>query len=248
MTERVRQAILKLQKAESVYAMISLCTKMPYIECDGETYDDQIFVYHKEEHAKREEKKLIEKKIPVKIIKLEKSAILPFFVNLFPLGVNCVVIDRGMEGALAVQLQELVNRPNTNALPNGKVIIENPELHLTAAYYMQELRRQPADLDKESLKELYEEMLNHFQKGRFLIVGREADNSLVLLKEKNEDLFQPIFTDTYEYQKFCTLHKEEKFKVGVAEANNLLKVLAPNARGIVLNPVGINVQLQLNKK
>ena len=202
MTELVKQTILKLQKAEELFAIVSLCTKMPYVECDGETYDDQIFVYYGEEAAKNAAKKLIEKQIPVKLVKLANNAILPFFVNLFPLGVNCVVIDRGLEGSIAVQLSELINRPNINSLPDGKMIIENPELHLTAAYYMQELRRLSGEVNKEDLKELYEEMINHFQKGRFIIVGRETDNGMPLLKEKNGDVLLPVFTDTYEYQKF----------------------------------------------
>ena len=45
MTKSVEQTILKLQKAEELYAIMSLCTRMPYVDCDGETDDDQILVF-----------------------------------------------------------------------------------------------------------------------------------------------------------------------------------------------------------
>ena len=247
MTEAVKQTIIKLQKAEEIYAIMSLCTRMPYIECDGETYDDQIFVYYKEEDAKKALQALINRKIPVTLAKVGKQSTLAFFTSLFPLGVNCVVIDRGVEGSIAVQLQELITRPNPNTLQNGKTIVENPELHLTAAYYMQDVKRMTSPEEREGLKELHEEMINHFQKGRYIVVGKKEDNGIPLLKDKNGNLFQPIFTDTMEFQKFHSLHKDTEFKVGVVEAAKLVEILVPDAKGIALNPMGVNVQLQLKR-
>lgn len=248
MTEAVKQTIVKIQKAEAVYAIMSLCTKMPYVECDGETYDDQIFVYFEEEDAKKAAQKLIEKKIPVQVLKLMNKVVLSFFVNLFPMGVNCVVVNRGAEGAVAIQLQEMIRRPNNDNLPDGKFRVENPELHLTALYFTQELKRIPGQQPGEELKALNEEMISHFQKGKYIIAVREMDNGIPILKQPNGDLFHPIFTDAQEFQKFCSLNKNEKFKTGLVEAKNLIKMVAPNAKGIVLNPMGVNVQLQMKKK
>ena len=249
MTKSVEQTILKLQKAEELYAIMSLCTRMPYVECDGETYDDQILVFFEEVNAKREVQKLIEKKIPVQLVRLTKNAVLPFFVNLFPLGVNCVVVNRGADGAVVIQLQEMLRRPDRNRLPDGKLIIENPALHLTAIYYMQELKRVPPEQqDKVAMEELYEEMLSHFQKGKYIIAAREEDSGIPLLKQPNGDLFHPIFTDIQEFQKFCVLNKNEKFKTGIIEAKNIIHILAPNAKGIAINPMGVNVMLQMVKK
>lgn len=248
MTKSVEQTILKLQKAEELYAIMSLCTRMPYVECDGETYDDQILVFFEEADAKREAQKLMEKKIPVQLVRLTKNAILPFFVNLFPLGVNCVVVNRGADGAVAIQLREMLRRPDGDKLPNGKIIIENPELHLTAIYYMQELKRMPGQQEREDMKELHEEMLSHFQKGKYIIAAREEDDGIPLLKQPNGDLFHPIFTDIQEFQKFCAVNKNEKFKTGIVEANHLVKIVAPNAKGIAINPMGVNVMLQMMKK
>ena len=249
MTESVKQTILKLQKAEELYAIMSLCTRMPYVECDGETYDDQIFVYFEEEDAKREAQKLMEKKIPVQLFRLMKNAILPFFVNLFPMGVNCVVVNRGANGAMAIQLQEMLRRPDGDRLPDGKVRIENPELHLTAIYYTQELKRIPPEQqNKEAMQELHEEMISHFQKGKYIIAVRELDNGIPILKQANGDLFHPVFTDVQEFQKFCAVNKNDKFKTGIIEAKNVVKIVAPNAKGIVGNPMGVKVQLRIVRK
>lgn len=248
MTEAVKQTIVKIQKAEAIYAIMSLCTKMPYVECDGETYDDQIFVYFEEEDAKKAAQKLIEKKIPVQVLKLMNKVVLSFFVNLFPMGVNCVVVNRGAEGAVAIQLQEMIRCPNNDNLPDGKFRVENPELHLTALYFTQELKRIPGQQPGEELKALNEEMISHFQKGKYIIAVRELDNGIPILKQPNGDLFHPIFTDAQEFQKFCSLNKNEKFKTGLVEAKNLIKMVAPNAKGVALNPMGVNVQLQMKKK
>ena len=249
MTKSVEQTILKLQKAEELYAIMSLCTRMPYVECDGETYDDQILVFFEEADAKREAQKLMEKKIPVQLVRLMKNAILPFFVNLFPMGVNCVVVNRGANGAVAIQLQEMLRRPAGDRLPDGNVRIENPELHLTAIYYTQELKRVPPEQqDKVAMEELHEEMISYFQKGKYIIAARELDNGIPILKQPNGDLFHPIFTDVQEFQKFCAVNKNEKFKTGIIEAKNLIKIVASNAKGIVVNPMGVNVMLQMVKK
>ena len=37
---------------------MSLCTKMPYVLCDEETFDDEVLLYYTEEDAQREGKKL----------------------------------------------------------------------------------------------------------------------------------------------------------------------------------------------
>ncbi len=35
---------------------MSLCTKMPYVLCDEETFDDEVLLYYTEEDAQREER------------------------------------------------------------------------------------------------------------------------------------------------------------------------------------------------
>lgn len=136
------QLLSSLRNAEEMYVFMSLCTKMPYVLCDEETFDDEVLLYYTEEDAQREGKKLIEQRIPIQIAKIEKKQLLGFFSSLYPMGVNGLLINNNMESEARLQLGELVIRPNTEDLPDGKVWVENPQLHLTALYFMQEMRRQ----------------------------------------------------------------------------------------------------------
>jgi hypothetical protein len=59
------------------------------------------------------------------------------------------------------------------------------------------------------------------------------------------DVFQPVFTDVLEFQKF---NRENKFRPVVIESQKLPQVLAKEAKGVVLNPIGINMPMLLNKR
>ena len=86
------QLLSSLRNAEEMYVFMSLCTKMPYVLCDEETFDDEVLLYYTEEDAQREGKKLIEQRIPIQIAKIEKKQLLGFFSSLYPMGVNGLLI------------------------------------------------------------------------------------------------------------------------------------------------------------
>ena len=211
------QLLSSLRNAEEMYVFMSLCTKMPYVLCDEETFDDEVLLYYTEEDAQREGKKLIEQRIPIHIV------------------------DKNMESEARLQLGELVIRPNTEDLPDGKVWVENPQLHLTALYFMQEMRRQEKPELTEELKGLQEEILVNYGRGRF-IVAVHKENGMPMLKQKNGDAYQPIFTDILEFRKF---NKEDQFKTMAIEAKNVPKMLVNEAKGVVINPYGVNLQIPI---
>lgn len=249
MNEKSKQTtMINLQKAECVYSLVSLCTTQPYIVCDAETFDDQIYVYFDKDTAQRASEKLMGEKIPVKMVTIPKNIYLPFYSSLFSMGVNRLVVDSGTDNEIGIQLDELIKRGKN---PNGgekQVVIENPELHLTALYYMQEVKRDVKAQQREDMKELYEEMLNHFQKGKYIVPARRDSKEVPLLKQQNGDTFYPIFTDLLEFQKFCTSHKEEKWQPGIIEAQNLHKVMPDGVKGVTVNPMEVNLLLQMVKK
>ena len=82
-TERERkmdkqQVLNQLRNAKEIYVIMSLCTKMPYVVCDKETFDDEVMIYFNEEDIRREGKRLIEEKIPVQIAKVDANQMLHF--------------------------------------------------------------------------------------------------------------------------------------------------------------------------
>lgn len=78
---------------------------------------------------------------------------------------NCMVIGKGTEEEIAIQLGELVRRPEQKP---GEEPIENPELQITAMYFMQKVRSQKELKLTDETKELQEELMAHYQRGRYI--------------------------------------------------------------------------------
>jgi hypothetical protein len=97
------------------------------------------------------------------------------------------------------------------------------------------------------LKELYEEMIAHLQKGRLLIPAKE-DKQMPLLKQKDGRTFLPVFTDAQEFGRFIHMSKGEKFLPVVVEAGKLPGMIQNGISGIVLNPFGVNVPITMTTK
>ena len=239
-----RAAAEMLRKADAVYMILSLCTRMPYVVCDEKTYDDEILLYFEEEAAKAAVKKLLEKKEPVQAVKIGKKDLLAFYVSLMPLGVNCILVNQGTPVEIPIQLDEIIRRKEPEE--EGKMLIENPQLHLTALYFMQAVRKaQKVELTEE-LKALHEEMMVHYQRGTYIIPVKEQAGTLVM-KQKNGQVFQPVFTDIQEYKKFLSMQKEGEIQSAVLPAEKIPALLAPETAGVVVNPFGVNLQLQIRR-
>ena len=57
-----RELLMRLGHDADIFALISLCTREPYVVCDEETFDDEVFLFLDEEEAKKEAAKLAEEK------------------------------------------------------------------------------------------------------------------------------------------------------------------------------------------
>ena len=196
-----QETLAALRNPGELYVIMSAATKMPFVKCDEETFDDEIFLYYQMEDAKDKARKLLDEKYVSAVAKLAKEQLLPFFTSLYIMGVNALAVNSGTDMEITVQLSDLVTRNIPKELPEGKQIVENPALHLTAAYFMQELRKQEQPQMTEELKELQEELLAHYGKGTFLIPVEE-NGQIPILKQKDGSLYQPVFTDVLEFQKF----------------------------------------------
>ena len=245
MSEEIRNAegdvalLNRLRTVSELYVIMSACTREPYVECDPETFDDEVFLYFKKEDGEAQVKSLSERQIPVGLAKLEQQQMLPFYTSLYTMGVNAVMVSE--EGhVFRIQLSSYVKRKEPEQ-KEGKVWVENPELHLTALYYMQEIRR-GVKPDEEKTKELQEELLAHFGKGKYVVPMQQDGNQVPLVKVKNGDTYQPVFTDILEFQKF---NKNNEFRGMVVEAGKLPQVVPQEARGVVLNRLGLNLPLPL---
>lgn len=239
-----RELLQRLSKAEGEYfVMISLCTKLPYVVCDEETYDDEVLVFFNEEEVKAEFERLNRERIPVNVTKLTTKQMMFFFTSLFTMGVNAMLVHWNGEKAI-VQLNEIVKKKGKEELPEGNDWVENPELHLTALYLAQALRT-PAKSDiSESLREMQEELTDCFRKGRFIFGMEQEGQGTPLVKLKDEKTYLPVFSDVLEFQRF---NKDNKFRPVVVEGVNLPKVLPQQAQGVVLNMMSTALPLMIGR-
>ena len=236
-----KETLMKLRTAQSIYLVFSKCSRMPFVACDPETFDDQVLLYFDKEAAEEGVKKLTGAGEQVQLIEMKNQMFLPFYTGLFPVGVNALLVDEGTEGEIRIQLDELVRRPD---VPEGKARVENPQMHLTALYFVQEHRKPGRGTEMTGkLQELNEEMLAHFQKGRYLVAVHEKEG-IPVLKQKDGRVYQPVFTDIAEFRKF---DKEKKFRVSVVEAAKLPDIILEGVSGVAVNPLGVNVVLNIRR-
>lgn len=238
--------VKKMQKLETTYVVFAQGTKMPFITCDEDTFNDQIWVYTAEEKAKAFcGKRRDEEKDVLMVVKMENKQLLGFYASLYLLGVNEIVFVEQAQ-VTQIPLDKLVLPPDYSKLPKEKQPLVNPQMQLTGLYFMQELLRQKPNNEKPKLSELEEEMAVNLVRSRFFlpieVQGEKPlpDGSNIRLpcvKNQEGKMFQPIFTDFNEFQKF---NGAGKFKANVVEFINIQKVLGKEVEGIVVNPQGMN--------
>lgn len=242
--ENNQKILQALRSTKELYAIMSVCTRMPYVCCDSDTYDDEVFVYFQLADAQNEGKRLVEEKIPVHIVKIENKQLLSFYMTLYTMGVNCIVVNHGIQDEIRIQLDELIKKPDSENMPKGAVWVENRELHLTALYMMQEMRRQQEPQITDEMKENQEEMLAHYSRGSYIMAVKDK-KEFPILKMKNGDMMQPLFTDVLEFNKF---NSKKQFGMFVVKAEKVPEILAKEAKGVVINPFGVNLPLSVKRQ
>jgi len=252
--------IKKLQSLEYIYVVFSKYTRMPYVECDPDTFDDQVHVFSSEQDVQTFAKDYTEKKILLMAQKISNDQAPGVLSGMFGIGVNTVVFHHEGQAA-SIQLEHIVKRPAIAKELEDKLPIMNPTLVLSALYFLQELHR-PVEHDKRQLKELEEEMIVNLKRSKYLLAmvptnpGEKLDptnpkqpKAVNYIKDKNEQLFLPVYSDVTEFQKFYG-EKAKEIGMLVVPFEQLPKNITKEAKGLVLNPAGFNLQIvkeQLDK-
>lgn len=247
----------KFEKAGVLYTLFSQATKLPFAECDEETFEDCAYVFTEQEEVQRFAKSYSEKKIMLAAAQLKGDQIRPFLASLHCYGMNAL---RYVDGGSIVkeELSKVVPAPDLMTMKNDKVPRANPEMQLTAMYFVQELRR-PVERtleEKKHLKALEEEMAVNMMRARWIVCAditdvteemsrEEAGKKMKLpyVKTKNGDVYQPIFSDFTECQKFNQENKGAKLRLMSVSYDDLPKYIIRGAKGVCLNPKGINLFL-----
>ena len=110
---------------------------------------------------------------------------------------------------------------------------------------MQELRR-PVEKDQHgNIRELEEELIVNLRKSEFLLaMDVDPENpkkiNIPYLKNKKDEILQPVFTDVMELEKFT---KGRKLRIAKVPFNKLPDLMIQQAIAYAVNPMGFNLIL-----
>ena len=243
----VEEAVKELQARETVFVAYAQTTRLPYVTCGEETYNDQVWFFADEESVKEFGKKKLEEKVLLMGMKYEKKDFPKMYGLMFAIGANSVIWNNGTE-EIEIDLERIVRKPNLSQVEPAKRPLINSTLQLSGIYFMQELRRPVAKEEHKNLRELEEELIVNLKKSQFL-VAMEVDKenpkkiNIPYLKNKEGQILQPVFSDVMEYEKFA---RGKKFRLAKIPFAKLPEILNTQAEAMVFNPLGFN--LILNKE
>ena len=241
------EAIKELQNRETVFVAYSQATKLPYVKCDEETYNDQAWIFSTEEGIKEFGKKMLEEKVLLMGMKFTKKDYPRLYGTFYAIGVNTVVWVDG-EDKIEIDLPDIAKQADMSKIEPAKRPLLNPSLELSGIYFMQELRRPVKQEEHKNIRELEEELIANLRKAEFLIAinaEQEEDGKLHIpyLKNKEDKIMQPVFTDVMEFEKFG---RGKNLRVAKVTIDKLPSLMIPQANAYVVNPMGFN--LVLNKE
>ncbi len=245
--------IQQLMNKEVLYAAFCMNTKMPFIICDPETYNDQVWVFDSEDVLKKFIQDYAEKKYIIRGAKMEKKQFPGFFASLYTLDVNEIVFAEA-GSTTDIALSAIIRRPDFSKLPVISRPVENPSLQLSGLYFMQEATRQIPNEQKENLQDLNEEFSANLASARYVvaILPKEGEGSLQeklskhqfsvpVLNLKNGKKFVPCFSDQFEFDKFR--RGDKKLLELAVPLPGLMQYLGNGTDGFMLNPMGMSMAL-----
>lgn len=241
----------RIPQLEQLYVIFGVGTRLPFVTCDEEDFTDQIWTFVEEEKAKhyadvrRENFQDI-----LAVVKVTREQLLQFFSGLYSYGID-VIMFQEEERLTKLPLNKLVVQPDFSKLPADKRPFLNPQMQLSGIHFMQEMHRK--ERNAQALHEYEEEMAVNIVRSRFLVPHEiEGDAPLAdgsniripCVTNKDGQMFQPIFTDLQEMAKF---DKERKFRASAIPFQNIQKAMGKEVKGIVINPMSLNIILMADK-
>lgn len=242
--------IMNLQKWEHLYVPFSMATRLPFVVCDPDSYNDQVHLFEEKEDVALFAKPYLDQKYTVSGIEVTLEQRLRFFVNLVTIGVNSVVIHRKDKTTAELEMTEIIRLEEDENLPDNQKPLVNPQLQLSGIYFMQAIRRPDADLNDPVLKEMEEEVSANAVRAQYLLPVEviEEENAegkktakgirFPYMQDKEQHMIQPVFTDGTELKKFV---KEKKMQILKVPFAALSRYATEDSYGFAVNPLGINL-------
>ena len=242
-----RFIVQRLMNLDVFYVLHTKTTHEPFVEYSEENLGDQIYIFEGQEEATNLARVYAARHYVIGVAEVKKEQYNSFFTSLFLIGADTVVFNcNGEDHVMKLDSFVKFNLPEEKPQDPPK---KNDVLQLTMIYYLQEKRRvdMPADDPerKQKLDELEEEMWANVSESRFilpLIPGPDAKSpddvkksKVYLVKTKDGQTFQPIFSDMWECQKFFQ-KSNQKMALAIMPFEALKKGLVNEAKGYLVNP------------
>ena len=128
------EAIKELQTREMVYVAYSQATKLPYVKCDEESYNDQAWIFSTEEQIKEFGKQLLEDKILLMGMRYAKKDYPRLYGTFYAIGINSVVWVDG-EDKIEIDLPDIAKQADLSKLEPAQRPLLNPTLQLSGIYF-----------------------------------------------------------------------------------------------------------------
>ena len=117
--EAAKTTVKEIQESDKLFVPYAAATRLPYVVCDEESYNDQVFLFSTEAELKAFAEKEAQKKIALLGMSFEKKTYPALYGNLHAIGVNSVVWMHG-EDKTEIELTDLAPAPDYSKLEPAK--------------------------------------------------------------------------------------------------------------------------------
>ena len=240
-----QDAVKALQTSEMLYVAYSQATKLPYVSCDGETMNDQAWIFGTEEGLKDFGKEKWKDKHPIVGMRFERKDFNRLYATLYAIDVNEIVWTDENGEAIYVELSAIARQADFSKLEEDKRPLFNPSLQLCGIYFMQEIRRPVPAQERPNMRQQEEELIMNLRRAKYLVpmeISAEDPKkvSVPYLKDKEGNVLQPAFTDVMELDRFA---RGKKLRAAKVTFDRLPGLLLAQSKAIAVNPLGINIVL-----
>lgn len=224
------QLLELLKTEEGMYAVTARITNNFYM--GTENGKAAAFIYTEKELAEKFVKELKWIGVETKSLEIRPEQRIHFFNDLYRGGFEALVIDKNHD-SFSISLFSIIEKPE-----NQDGVLVNPELMRAAARFYQSLVSHTAVKLQQDL------MCSELYKARFLVpVADLKKTTPPLITDNKGGKYIPIFTDWVEFGKF---DKKHRFTGNVVKFRELKKLVS-QTNGIVVNPFGFGLKLDVEK-
>lgn len=259
-----KSIIQKLLSHQEILTVYCAGSNMPLIECGEDTFADRVYAFDSDEMLKKFAASVADKKLPLRGVKFLQKDKMAFFTMLLTCNVD-EILFMDPTGRHVIQLSDIIKKRDLSDIPKENRPLENPQLKLSGAYFAQEACRNVPKEEKR-LGTLEEELSANIVRGTFLmpimlanpisgpdnqetsgasdetegktVQGQTQQFRIPLIKTPDGNIFQPIFTDHFEFARY---NKGNLCKALAVPFAGLQKFLAKESKGYMLNPNGFHL-------